>query len=69
MTHGMTTSMNTTANTAKKDTQYTAQRTSTGLFGTNTSMWTWIILAVVAAVIVGVIWYYAMQHNNSHNDY
>ena len=51
-------------------TGYTATRTTAAdVTGTNTmtfSMWTWIILAIAAAIIVGLVWYYGMQHNDRH---
>lgn len=47
---------------------YTATRTATGLFDTSNTMWTWIILAVIGAAIIGLVWYYAVQNNNSHID-
>ena len=48
---------------------YTATRTSanTGnnLFGNVTnSVWTWLIVAIVGIVIVGLVMYYAKQNNN-----
>lgn len=50
-------------------TAYTATRTTaadiTGAART-TSMWTWIILAIAAAVIVGLVWYYAAERNDTH---
>lgn len=48
---------------------YTATRTSTGMFGTSNTMWTWLILAIVAVAIVGLIWYYSAQKSNSHDEY
>jgi len=48
-------------------TDYTATRTTADLTGnaTNTATtWVWIILAVSAVVIVGLVWYYATQNNN-----
>lgn len=47
---------------------YTATRTAADTFGTNNTMWTWLILAIVAVVIVGLVWYYIAQNNKSHND-
>lgn len=51
---------------------YTATRTATGgtFMGMNGTTWTWFILAIAALVIVGLVWYYAMQNNeyNSHNN-
>ena len=46
---------------------YTATRTTTaGATNLNTmnfSVWTWIILAVAAVIIVSLVWYYASQNN------
>ena len=48
---------------------YTATRTTTAgatnLNTMNSSIWTWIILAVAAVIIVSLVWYYASQHNNN----
>lgn len=30
----------------------------------NSSIWTWIILAIAAVIIVSLVWYYASQHNH-----
>lgn len=35
---------------------------------TNSNMWTWIILAIAAILIVGLVWYYAKQNKNQYND-
>lgn len=46
---------------------YNAVRTSvddTATGNMSTTTWVWIILAVVAIVIVGMVWYYAVQNNN-----
>ena len=49
---------------------YTATRTAaTDATTTNTmnsSLWTWIILAVAGIVIIGLVWYYATQNVNEH---
>lgn len=72
MTNDMTrnnTTSTTTTNSGNTNRGYTAARTSTGIFGTSSTMWTWLILAIVAVVIIGLVWYYAMQKNNSHDNY
>ena len=54
-----TTNMQTTSN------DYTATRTSstTNATGMNTStMWVWMIVAIAAIGIVGLVWFYASQH-------
>lgn len=46
---------------------YTATRTATTettTNGMNSTLWTWVILAVAAVVIIGLIWYYASQNNH-----
>lgn len=51
---------------------YNAVRTATGgtFMGMNGTTWTWFILAIAALVIVGLVWYYAMQNNEykTHNN-
>lgn len=48
---------------------YDATRTTTDMTTTNdttaASVWTWVTVAIAAAVIVGLVWYYATQHNNN----
>lgn len=57
---------------------YDATRTTTrsadinngeGTFlGMNGTTWAWLIIAVVAVAIIGLIWMYVRQNNNSYND-
>lgn len=49
---------------------YTATRTATNaLTGNNTStLWIWLMVAIVAIVIIGLVWYYGAQNNTHHND-
>ena len=53
---------------------YTARRTndSATIMGMSGTAWTWLVLAIAALAIVGLVWYYAMQnkneYNNHHND-
>ena len=52
---------------------YTATRTTTGtnnLLGMSDNTWTWLIVGIVGAVIVGLVWYYGSQfeHRNYNND-
>lgn len=58
-------------------TDYNATRTTTrsavdageGTFlGMNSTVWTWLIMAVVGIAIVALVWMYAKQNNNSYND-
>lgn len=48
---------------------YTATRTATNnITGTaNNSMVMWVILAVVGAIIIGLVWYYANQYQKNEN--
>ena len=46
---------------------YTTTRTATTgttTNGMNSTLWTWVILAVAAVVIIGLVWYYASQDNH-----
>ena len=52
---------------------YTATRTATdntNLLGMSDTTWTWLILGIVGAIIVGLVWYYGSQyeHRNYNND-
>lgn len=49
---------------------YTATRTTTdgNSSGMASTAWTWIILAIAAVLIIGLVWYYAAQ-TNSRTDY
>lgn len=53
---------------------YTTARTATrvsesGTFlGMSPNVWTWFVLAIAAIVIVGLVWYYAMQNQTEYND-
>lgn len=48
---------------------YTATRTATDNLTTNdtATMWMWLILAIAAVVIIGLVWYYGVQ-NDRHDD-
>lgn len=50
---------------------YTATRTTaadlTNTNNMNSTLWTWIIIAIAAVVIIGLVWYYAAQHNNDEH--
>lgn len=67
---------NTTNNNANKVTdRYTTTRTSTtgttnnGTFlGMSSNVWTWLVLAIAAIAIVGLVWYYAVQNNNNYDN-
>lgn len=57
---------------------YTATRTTTtraatgttdGTFlGMNSTVWTWLIMAIVGIAIVALVWIYAKQNHHSYND-
>ena len=51
---------------------YTAEKTATDTtaMGMSTTSWTWIILGIFGAVIVGLVWFYGAQyeHKNYDND-
>lgn len=64
-----------TTNGTNSNTGYTTTRTGTangatnGTFlGMSPNTWTWFILAIAAIIIVGLVWYYAMQNQNEYND-
>ena len=50
------------------DTGYTVTKTAATDFNNtmNSSIWTWIALAIAAAVIVGSVWFYAVEHTDRH---
>jgi len=55
------------------DGNYTATRTATtnnNFLGMSDTAWTWLILGIVGAAIVGLVWYYGAQyeHRNYNND-
>lgn len=47
---------------------YSATRTAATM-GSNTTMWSWVLIILVAAAILGLVWYYTAHKNNSHEDY
>ena len=70
--HAVSTQNNRTTNGTTNG-NYTATRTATGntgLFGMSNTLSTWLILGAVAAVIIGLVWYYGAQyeHRNYNND-
>ena len=50
-------------------TDYTATRTAAttnnNMFGLNSNTWTWVVLAVLGIAIIGLVWYYGMQTQNT----
>ena len=62
----------TTNNTNYTATRTTARTTSAENTGINSTMWTWIIMAIVGIVIIALVWMYAKQnntYNNKNNNY
>lgn len=54
---------------ATRTTTRTAVDASEGtFFGMNSTVWTWLIMAIVGIAIVALVWMYAKQNNNSYND-
>ena len=43
----------------------TSSMTGNNLFGMNSTAWTWLILAVLAVAIGGLVWYYGTQNANN----
>lgn len=74
MTEDMGNSVSRTMET--DDNNYTAQRTSSvvdatdgNFLGLSTTMWTWIIMALVGIAIVVLVWAYSKEnHYDSHHD-
>lgn len=51
---------------------YTATRTATAnnnWLGLSDTAWTWLILGIVGAVIVGLVWYYGAQYERRNYDH
>lgn len=66
---------NITNNGNNSNVGYNASRTATtgsttnnGFLGMNSNTWTWLILAIVAIAIVGLVWYYVAQNNKEYNN-
>lgn len=54
---------------ATRTTTRSAVNANEGTFlGMNGTVWTWLIIAVVAVAIIALIWMYVKQNNNSYND-
>lgn len=56
---------------------YSATRTTTrsatdtannSFLGMNSTVWTWLIMAIVGIAIIALVWMYAKQNNNSYHD-
>ena len=51
---------------------YTATRTATttnnNFLGMGPNMLTWIIMAIVGVAIIGLVWYYAKEHEIDYNE-
>ena len=51
----------------------TTTRTATGVnnntfLGMSSTMWTWLIMAIVGIAIIALVWMYAKQNNHSYHD-
>ena len=64
-------------NNNDNDNRYTAERTATttdgssNFLGMNSTMLTWVVLAVLGVAIVSLVWYYSSQqadHRTRHDD-
>lgn len=47
---------------------YTATRTATNtptVLGMNGTMWTWFVFAILAVVVIALVWYYGMQQKDN----
>ena len=65
-------------NMSSNDSNYTSQRTSTRMastegnfFTNNSTLWTWVTMAILGVIIVALVWYYGKQFNytdNYHDD-
>lgn len=70
----MNNNQNNNNNNNNNDTGYTATRTGTDANGNITFLgmsrngWTWFVLAIATLAIIGLVWYYAMQHKTEYND-
>ena len=59
-------------NNASNNDGYTATRTNAetnnGFLGfTGNNVWTWIVVAIVALIVIGLIWYFMANRNNYDN--
>lgn len=67
-TTGMTNDINNTD--GRYDATRTATTTNNGtVLGMNSSLWTWLVLAIAGILIVGLVWYYAVQNKNEYNNH
>lgn len=76
--NGMQNAGNTVMGGMTTDDDYTATRTTTRMatdttdttfLGMNSTVWTWLIMAIVGIAIVALVWMYAKQRENSYNEY
>lgn len=57
-------------NVARNNDDYTATRTTAGgaMTDNTSTMWVWLVVAIAAIVIIGLVWYYGTQNNTIHHD-
>ena len=66
----MANGVNNMSNDMGNSMDFTAERTSTDNNANNAAnagfnnTWTWIIVGIIAAVVIGLIWYYVTQNNH-----
>lgn len=63
--------MNTTGNTMTDNTRnYTTTRTTAdaGITNNTSTMWIWLVIAIAAIVIIGLVWYYGAQNTTHHDE-
>ncbi len=67
--HGASNTMNNATSKYPND-GYTARRTATNsnFAGMNGTVWTWLIIGVVAIAVIAFLWYYAMQKTSDTNN-
>ena len=59
-----------TYNATRTTTRRAGESTTTGSFlGMSANTWTWLVLAIAAIAIVGLVWYYAMQNKNEYSNH
>lgn len=64
-TNGMTSAF------TMENSNYEATRTATNnnLLGLSDTAWTWLIVGIIGAAIVGLVWYYGAQYEHKNYDH